>query len=477
MPSIQFNILNQLQTPAFYASSLATRPSFGYPGRIFIDTDIPSTGLYRDTGSAWVSIADPGAGTTGTLQQVTTNGKTTDQGIAISANGLGIGTTTPNTNRIDVHSASGLQGTFNGTGTTNAALQLQNAGVGKWNLRNNYNAGANDFGIYDVTNSIDRISISNAGVIQFTGNIGIGGNAVGQLSLVGAANDTWASSGTSALTLNGSNGTISTISTYLDNTSIRIGAGVTEKTGLFINGTTATGGSYVSISAGGSERFRINATSLNLTNRLNVAGAIDNSSYQLNVNGNAKANELLLNTNLTVVSGGKVFINSLGYFVDGGFDSFIGSSGVGAGNDMILYTNVTERLRIKTSGASVFSSTLGINGIEDSVKGDTYTPTVTNNSGTSVLSASQVVYLRVGNRVHVGMMVSLTPTGLGTLSFTVTLPFSMSVVNQVLSGNATTLEGTTGRIVYNSATTAIVYYSQLALIPNQIYLQFSYSIV
>jgi len=65
MPSIQFNILNQLQTPAFYASSLATRPSFGYPGRMFIDTDSPSTGMYRDTGTSWILIAAPGAIVTG----------------------------------------------------------------------------------------------------------------------------------------------------------------------------------------------------------------------------------------------------------------------------------------------------------------------------------------------------------------------------------------------------------------------------
>jgi hypothetical protein len=88
MPAIDLSILNQRQTPAFFASSLATRPAFGFAGRIFIDSDVPSTGLYRDTGSAWVQIADPGAGTTGTLQQVTTNGKTTNQGITITAGGL-----------------------------------------------------------------------------------------------------------------------------------------------------------------------------------------------------------------------------------------------------------------------------------------------------------------------------------------------------------------------------------------------------
>ena len=163
MPRIDLDILNQLQTPAFYASSLATRPAASFVGRIFIDSDSPSTGLYRDTGTAWVQIADPGAGTTGTLQQVTTNGNSTTTGITITTNGLGIGTTIPGSNRLDIHSSSGINATFNGTGTTNAALQLQLAGVGKWNLSNFYNAAANDFIITDVLNSLNRLTIKNTG--------------------------------------------------------------------------------------------------------------------------------------------------------------------------------------------------------------------------------------------------------------------------------------------------------------------------
>jgi hypothetical protein len=112
MPNIDLSILNQRQTPAFYASSLATRPSFGFAGRIFIDTDSPSTGLYRDTGSAWVQIADPGAGTTGTLQQVTTNGNTTSQGINITAGGL--------SSNIVTIAANGLGSTANYIGQTMA---------------------------------------------------------------------------------------------------------------------------------------------------------------------------------------------------------------------------------------------------------------------------------------------------------------------------------------------------------------------
>ena len=163
---VKYEVLNQRTTPAFYASSLADRPTFGFPGRIFIDSDSPSTGIYRDTGSAWVQVADQGAGTTGTLQNVTTNGNTSNTGISVTANGIGIGTTIPASNRLDIHASSGIQATFNGTGVTNAAVQLQSAGVGKWNVRNNYNAGSNDFEIFDVLNGVSRLKIINNGRVD-----------------------------------------------------------------------------------------------------------------------------------------------------------------------------------------------------------------------------------------------------------------------------------------------------------------------
>ena len=160
---VKLDVLNQKASPALYAAPLADRPAASFTGRLFVDSDSPSTGLYRDTGSAWVQIADAGAGTTGTLQQVTTNGNTTSIGISVTANGIGIGTTIPATNRLDIHSSSGINATFNGTGTSNAALQLQLAGTAKWNLSNFYNAGANDFIVADVTNSLNRITVKNTG--------------------------------------------------------------------------------------------------------------------------------------------------------------------------------------------------------------------------------------------------------------------------------------------------------------------------
>ena len=81
---INNNIVNQKGNPAWYEDTLAARPTANLQGRMFVDTNTPSSGIYRDTGSTWVQIADPGAGTTGTLQQVTTNGSTTNVGISIT---------------------------------------------------------------------------------------------------------------------------------------------------------------------------------------------------------------------------------------------------------------------------------------------------------------------------------------------------------------------------------------------------------
>ena len=67
---VDFSVLNQKITPALYAASYSNIPSPGYVGRIFFDTDNPSTGIYRDMGTSWLNIAG-GASTTPNLQQVT----------------------------------------------------------------------------------------------------------------------------------------------------------------------------------------------------------------------------------------------------------------------------------------------------------------------------------------------------------------------------------------------------------------------
>lgn len=81
-----FNILNQRGTPAMFSDTLANRPAPGFVGRIFIDTDVPTTGIYRDTGTTWELVAG-GLQPTPNLQQVTDVGNTTTRNVIIQGRG------------------------------------------------------------------------------------------------------------------------------------------------------------------------------------------------------------------------------------------------------------------------------------------------------------------------------------------------------------------------------------------------------
>lgn len=155
---VSLNILNQKGTPAFYSDIFANRPAFGYAGRVFISTDTGA--IYEDTGSAWTLIADAGAGTTGTLQQVTTNGNTTTQGLVVTAGNVAIGTATAGA-PLDIHTTTGTAAQFNGTGTNNSYLFFQNAGASKWRIGNLYNAGANEFNIYNIGLTKNALSFNS----------------------------------------------------------------------------------------------------------------------------------------------------------------------------------------------------------------------------------------------------------------------------------------------------------------------------
>ena len=206
------NILNQRGTPAFFADDFSRRPAAGYQGRIFISADTHE--IYRDDTTAWVLIADAGAGS-GTLQSVTANGNTTSYGIDIlgvglrvqaggitdytipsggimfgspsyllttdttnlfwddTNNRLGLGTNTPGA-RLDIH-ATGTNATFNGTGTSNSTLVFQRSGTSRWTIGNYYSSAvADDFNIYDNVNAQYRFYVHNTGVINIPTSLIIG---------------------------------------------------------------------------------------------------------------------------------------------------------------------------------------------------------------------------------------------------------------------------------------------------------------
>lgn len=58
---VNFNILNQLGSPAINSNTFANRPAAGQTGRLFVSTD--TFEIYRDNGTGWDLIGGPGSST------------------------------------------------------------------------------------------------------------------------------------------------------------------------------------------------------------------------------------------------------------------------------------------------------------------------------------------------------------------------------------------------------------------------------
>jgi hypothetical protein len=189
MPNIDLSILNQRQTPAFYADTLANRPAAGFVGRIFVSTN--TFAFYRDNGTGWDLIGGPGTGTitgSGANGQVSYwNGASTITGsndlFFDAVNGhLGIGTVTPGT-ALDVkHDQSTVVQLEQITATNDIRIAFINSGVGLWRLGAFYNAGANDFGLFDIAAAAQPVTVKRT-----TGQVLIGTSTVGSGKLVVAS--------------------------------------------------------------------------------------------------------------------------------------------------------------------------------------------------------------------------------------------------------------------------------------------------
>jgi len=193
MPNIDLSILNQRQTPAFFADTLANRPAPSFVGRIFISTD--TLDLYRDTGTAWLLLSPSSTGTitgSGAAGQVTyfsgTSSITGSNDLFWdSVNGhLGIGTNVPTTALTIFHDQNQIIQLNQTTGTNDTKIAFQNSGTPLWRIGNSYNAGANDYVIFDVVGAIQPLTIKKT-----TGQTFIGAQTTtsGQLVVNNATGD------------------------------------------------------------------------------------------------------------------------------------------------------------------------------------------------------------------------------------------------------------------------------------------------
>jgi hypothetical protein len=234
MPAIDLSILNQRQTPAFYADTLANRPAAGFVGRIFVSTN--TFAFFRDNGTGWDLIGGPGTGTvtgSGAAGQVSFwNGANTITGnndlFWDNVNGhLGIGTNVPGTALQIDHDQSQLIRLNQTTATNDTKIAFQNSGTALWRIGNSYNAGANDFGIFDVIGAFQPITVKKT-----TGQVLIGTSTVGSGKLVVAS-----STGDNGVQIVGAAAPSLRIDNAESGPTKRAGFGISTATNNFIQGS------------------------------------------------------------------------------------------------------------------------------------------------------------------------------------------------------------------------------------------------
>jgi hypothetical protein len=293
---INNSIINQKGTPAFFSDIFANRPAFGYAGRVFISTDTGA--IYEDTGTSWTLIADAGAGTTGTLQQVTTNGNTTTLGIQVQGIDIndGAGTGTGNT-AIGTSSLALTTNGINNTALGNTALSLNttgssNTGIGQLSLEKNTqgsnNTAIGNSSLQNNTTAQYNTAIGSLSLQNNTGsnNTGVGLSSLNQnttgtnntslgynsgSSIITGSNNTIIGSytGTSTLAsnivLSDGNGNVRLFSNStgliginqaVGTPSAQVDIHTTQTYGLIVNGTT-TNNAYLGFSNAGVTQWRV----------------------------------------------------------------------------------------------------------------------------------------------------------------------------------------------------------------------------
>jgi len=300
MPAIDLSILNQRQTPAFYADTLANRPAAGFIGRIFVSTN--TFAFFRDNGTGWDLIGGPGTGTvtgSGAAGQVSFwNGANTITGsndlFWDNVNGhLGVGTVTPGT-ALDVkHDQSTVVQLEQVTATNDIRIAFINSGVGLWRLGAFYNAGANDFGLFDIAAATQPVTVKRT-----TGQVLIGTSTVGSGKLVVAS-----ATSDNGIQIVGANAPSLRIDSAESGPTKRAGFGISTATNNFIQGsadrdfcmfngsTTASPilfGIYDAAAVNVQEAARISAA------RNFLIGTTTDGGYKLSVNGTGYINDRLI---------------------------------------------------------------------------------------------------------------------------------------------------------------------------------------
>lgn len=437
--SVDYDILNQKQTPAFYASSLATRPAFGFPGRIFIDTDTPSSGIYRDTGSAWIQVADPGAGTTGTLQQVTTNGNTTTLGIVVQG--------------ININDGAGT-GLFN-TAVGTSALLSNTTGASNTSIGNN-TLSANTTGSNNIALGGGALALNTTG----SNNISIGFSALLN-NTTGGANTGIGYNSLLANTTGGNNTALGS-QTLKSNTTASFNTAIGNNS-LNLNTTgannTAVGYANLIANTTGDNNTSLGSNSLGANTTGSGNTAIGFNSLVANTTGgnNVAIGYVSLNSNTTASNNTAIGVNTLSANTTGSLNTAIGYASMlynstGASNTGIgvysLGNNTTGNNNSALGVQSLYNNTTGANNVAIGYQSLNANTTGSTNTavGTSALASNTTAgqNTAIGNSALTTNTTGATNTaiGQGSLQLNTTGNNNTAIGVSSLNANTTGLQNT-----------------------------------
>jgi len=262
-------------------------------------------------------------------------------------------------------------------GTGNDGITIKSSTVGNGRLvftdTKSSTAGLNDGGMIHYDHTADEMIFQANGDeamrIDSSGNVGIGTTSFASALSVATNGGSWTTSSSDGVGINYNSGNAN-ISTYLDNSTLKIGAGVTQKNGITIYGQT--GGNRVTFDVAGSERMRTGSAlsyiefensaasgaligargqrlsflpngteTMVIDSSGNVGIGTSSPSAKLHIEGSTPV--LRLRTTADTE-------DSLIHFADtsSNFAGVIAYSH--NGNDMKFYTNQNERMRIDSDG-------------------------------------------------------------------------------------------------------------------------------
>lgn len=393
---VEFSVLNLLATPGLYAAAFANRPAAGYPGRIFIDTDNPSTGMYRDTGTVWVQIAETAAADTDTLQIVTDRGNTTTNSITVGASSTPAGTidvrrqtaALNNSNDyafVSVNTPTVTAGASFGNTNINAAAALQSVTFSSNATLTNQNITAAGYFQNTIGNTNGgTITVNQSGTIRAISAI----SAFSYYNTLAATTITHNSAIRTGLVINSGAGTATVTNNYQvlinDSTPISGAVTYTNRWGIYQEGTSDK------------NYFAANVLIKSTTDNGNALQVTGQANFTSNVGIGTSSPA----TKLTVYGG---YAN----FTDGTIDIYTGSDGSGglfgtASNHYQRFiTDNTERMRITSGGELLINTTTDVGDFKLQVSGNAY---VSGNVGINTTSPNASAILEI-NSITQGLLI------------------------------------------------------------------------